>query len=308
MFKCPRCSQEYPSYNSLSKHTRSAYKLSGEQLYREYHNIIDIPTCKCGCGEPTKWRVERGYGEYANGHNSRGESNPMFGKSHSVEAKKSISSKRKEKFANGEYRIWQTEDTEHSRKMRALIGEKSKKENNPERAKKISLALAGVPKSPEHKKNSRIGIKKAWENEDLRDAARDRILTRFLNKKQISPSLLEITFKNILNSLRIEHCTQKEVGKRLYDFHLLNTNILIEVDGDFHHANPQKWPNGPIYESQKASKKNDMAKNKIANDEGYTLLRFWETDINTRPAWVVAQILTTINSQTHPSEHFSICI
>jgi very-short-patch-repair endonuclease len=103
MFKCPRCTQEYPSYNSLSKHTRTAYKLSGEALYREYHNITEIPTCKCGCGTPTKWRIDRGYGDYANGHNARGSTNPMFGKSHSDEARNNISTTRKEKFANGEY-------------------------------------------------------------------------------------------------------------------------------------------------------------------------------------------------------------
>jgi len=44
MFKCPRCAQEYPSYLTLAKHTRTAYKLVGEALYREYRGIKEIPT------------------------------------------------------------------------------------------------------------------------------------------------------------------------------------------------------------------------------------------------------------------------
>jgi very-short-patch-repair endonuclease len=81
----------------------TVYGIKGEALYREYHGITETPACKCGCGTPTKWRIDRGYGEYANGHNSKGQSNPMYGKLHSKETRHNISQKRKEKFANGEY-------------------------------------------------------------------------------------------------------------------------------------------------------------------------------------------------------------
>ena len=153
MFKCPRCNQEYPSYNSLSKHTRTAYKLSGESLYREYHSITEIPTCKCGCGTPTKWRIDRGYGEYVNGHNSKGQNNVMYGKTHSETTKQNISQKRKEKFANGEYTIWQHKEGVKYENAKKLIGEKSRKENNPKRASKISKALTGKIRTEEHQQN-----------------------------------------------------------------------------------------------------------------------------------------------------------
>jgi very-short-patch-repair endonuclease len=294
MFKCPRCPKEFNSYLSLASHTSSAYNLKGEDLYRELNNITDVPTCGCGCGQKTKWRGAKGYAQFINGHNARGKSNPMYGKTHSAEARDNISQKRKEKFANGEYRIWQNEDTEETRELKRRIGEASKKENNPERAKKISKALKGRVRSEEHQSKLSVSIKKAWEDEDLRNRQRENVLNRFLDKKQNKPTLLEKTFANLLNTLKIEYIFQYAVDHRLYDFYLPDHNILIEVDGNFHHCNPAMF-NEPIYESQRITIKNDIIKNDIAKENGYNLLRFWESDINDRPSWIVQQLLQHIN-------------
>jgi very-short-patch-repair endonuclease len=293
MFNCPRCGQEYPSYNSLSKHTRVAYKLSGEMLYREYHGIKEIPTCKCGCGTPTKWRIDRGYGEYIGGHNSR-TSNPMSGKTHSENAKQNISQKRKEKFANGEYEIWQYKKGKQYEAARKRIGERSRKENNPARARKISNALKGKARTHEHQQKLNASIKKTWQSVELKEKQRENILNRFFEKKQNNPTALEITFGNLLEVLKLKHQFQYIVDNRTYDFYLNDFNILIEVDGDFHHCNPKKYKE-PIYESQLVTIKNDALKNQIAKDHGFTLLRFWETDINERPFWVIQQLFTYIN-------------
>jgi very-short-patch-repair endonuclease len=294
MFKCPRCASEFGSYNNLSRHTAKNYSLKGEALYREYHKITKIITCKCGCGTPTKWRVDRGYGEYVNGHNSRGATNPMFGKSHSDTAKNNISNKRKEKFANGEYQIWQHKTGEKYQLAKQKIADAVRKENNPERARKISQSLKGIPKSKEHSRKSRIGIKKAWENPELRERQRINILNRFLSKKKNNPSRLEMTFEKLLLGNGIKYQTQFNLSHRLYDFKLENSNILIEVDGDFYHANPKKYPT-PICKTQEDVIKNDNKKNQIALRSGYRLLRFWESDILNNPQQVITELLTEIN-------------
>lgn len=295
MFKCPRCGQEYSSYKSLSKHTRITYKLYGESLYCEYHGIKETPTCKCGCGTPTKWRIDRGYGEYVNGHNAR-TNNPMTGKTHSETAKQNISQKRKEKFANGTYEIWQHKDGIQYEQARKLIGEKSRKENNPERASKISQKLKGKIRTEKHQQKLSSAIKKAWENEELRERQRENILNRFFNKKKQQPSKLELKFCKTLDILQIEYKFQHIVHSRVFDFYLPKYNILIEVDGDFHHCNPKKYES-PVYESQQVTVKNDAIKNQIVKDNGYILLRFWESDINERPSWVIQQILNHLQPQ-----------
>lgn len=257
MFKCPRCNQEYPSYNSLSKHTRTAYKLSGELLYREYHGIKKIPMCKCGCGTPTKWRIDRGYGEFVNGHNSRGVFNPMSGKTHSETTKQNISQKRKEKFANGEYTFITKEKWSNSAKQ--VWQRKGHRE-------KMSK------------------LRKEWIK---------------LNGFKCTMSDLEFDFNNIANENGIQLDGQYFLNGKFFDFWVPNTNILIECDGNFYHCNPETHADA-VYAIQRKNIENDAIKNQIAQDNGYTLLRFWESDINERPSWVISQLLEQINNTKTP--------
>ena len=63
--------------------------------------------------------------------------------------------------------------------------------------------------------------------------------------------------------------------------------VLIEVDGDFHHCNPNSKHRIPIYPIQLKTIGNDIRKNILAKDKGFKLLRFWETDINNNPEYIV---------------------
>jgi very-short-patch-repair endonuclease len=288
MFRCPRCNQEYPTYNSLSKHTRTAYKLSGEALYREYHKIIDIPTCKCGCGTPTKWRIDRGYGEYITGHNARGSTNPMFGKTHSEKARNNISTKRKEKFANGEYtfinnvswsnvqkKLWKSEG--YKEKMKLARETSNWKE-------KISAKMRG--------NNHPFYGKKRPEHSRLMKTP--EMLGKIFAKR--SATDIEQKMMSILDQLNIEYYAQffiaHEDSTYAYDFKLKNIPILVEVDGDYWHGGPSVDKHVPYLNEVQ---ENDEYKNKVAAEHNYTLVRFWGSDINDRPFWVVQQLLEQIN-------------
>lgn len=67
---------------------------------------------------------------------------------------------------------------------------------------------------------------------------------------------------------------------REYDFCIDGKKILIEADGDFWHANPKFWQNKPLLEVQVTNLKNDEYKNELAKSNGFSVIRFWETDIN----------------------------
>jgi very-short-patch-repair endonuclease len=219
----------------------------------------------------------------------------MFGKTHSKEVRANISSKRKARFADGSLTVWCDGLTKETDERLRVMGENTS--NNTERSAKISAALSGVPKSEEHKRKSRIGIKKVWENEELRERQRINILNRFLSKKKNSPSKLEMIFEKMLIESRIKYETQFNLSHRLYDFKVKNTNILVEVDGDFYHTNPNKYTS-PICKTQENVMKNDTKKNDIARSSGYTLLRFWESDILNNPQQVITELLTEINKTT----------
>ena len=53
--------------------------------------------------------------------------------------------------------------------------------------------------------------------------------------------------------------------------------MLIEADGDYWHSNPNKFIE--LNEVQLINKTNDKFKNKLAEEKGFNLIRFWETDI-----------------------------
>lgn len=290
MFKCPRCNQEYPSYNSLSKHTRTAYKLTGEALYREYHGITGTPTCKCGCGTPTKWRIDRGYGEYVNGHNAKGESNPMFGKTHSDEARQNISTKRKEKFANGEYTFIDTvkwSDVQKTIWKRDGYKEKMKEARDASGwRQKLSNRMKG--------ENHPFYGKKRPEHSDLMKSP--EMVEKIFEKRSITD--IERLLATMLEQTNIPYHTQffitHEKNTYAYDFKLKGLPILIEVDGDYWHGGPAKDKHVPFINE---IKQKDALKNTIAEQHGYTLLRFWGSDVRERPFWVIQQILQHVNPQ-----------
>lgn len=64
---------------------------------------------------------------------------------------------------------------------------------------------------------------------------------------------------------------------KIYDFYLKEFNLLIEADGDYWHSNPNKFIE--LNEVQLINKTNDKFKNKLAEEKGFNLIRFWETDI-----------------------------
>jgi very-short-patch-repair endonuclease len=285
MFKCPRCSKEFATHSLLGKHIKKEYGIKGEQLYRELHNITDTPTCKCGCGTPTKWRSDRGYGEYVAGHNSRGNSNPMFGKTHSKSARENISKKRKEKFANGEYtfineakwseaqkKVWRQDGyREHMKSARDASGWRNK----------ISAKMRGEnhpfygKKRPEHSK-----LMKSPE-----------MMEKIFAKRSMTD--IEQIVADILTQTNIPYHPQffiTDNGETFaYDFKLSGLPILIEVDGDYWHGGPATANPVPFVNEIQAK---DKLKTDIAQNHGYTVLRFWGSDIKERPFWVMQQLLS----------------
>jgi very-short-patch-repair endonuclease len=288
MFICPRCSREFDSYVGLARHTTKKYGLNGEQLYREYHGISEIVICKCGCGTPTRWSISRGYRDYITGHNSKGENNVMFGKKHSEEARKSISSKRKEKFANGEYTFITTEKWSDAQKRQwATPGYKERMKRARENSgwhEKLSKAKLG--------KNNPWYGKKRPEHSALMKTP--EMMEKIFAKRSMTD--IEQRMASMLDMLQIEYHSQFFISSDgdtfAYDFKLVNCPLLIEVDGDYWHGGPGVETHVPFL-SEVADK--DNLKTQIANERGYTVLRFWGSDILNNPQQVITELLTEIN-------------
>jgi very-short-patch-repair endonuclease len=104
---------------------------------------------------------------------------------------------------------------------------------------------------------------------------------------------LEKFMMQILSSLNIKYVFQYEHGGKLFDFYLPEYNVLLETDGDYWHCNP-KTQGKPKYANQKRTIRNDKKKNKLCEQSGITLIRYWESDINKNLEWVMSDLLSKL--------------
>ena len=234
--------------------------LKKDKLIQDKYNGIH-PTCQCGCEQQTRYEAKlKDYCKWISGHQSRVAGH--FGDPKAKKRVDAIISTRKAKFASGEY---------------DYIKQAIKNRDSVELGKKISKGAKGISKP----KAKGFGIGRIH-TQTTKDKMSETAIQRVLKTDQNHTSKLEKTFANILDLLDIEHHQffyAKEI-KAFYDFYLPKYNIIIEVDGDFWHCNPDSKHNIPKYETQKRNLIKDSIKSQWAIDNGYTLLRFWENDIN----------------------------
>lgn len=288
-FKCKECDKSFEILDSLRRHRSRVHKIKSEQTYIDFVLNSINPSCKCGCGErPTFLGIEAGFRDYKLGHAARVSNNWGHNKEAQIKSKET----QKKMFENGELSIWNKGLTIEDERVRKNIeGIMS----NPQRGKNISKALKGIPKTPEAIEHIRTASKKRWESTEEREKQSYLVIKRLIkNNYRNKKTKLEETFEDLLNTLNIENKYQHQVGTAIFDFYLIKHNILIEVDGDFHHCNPNTKHCIPSYPIQFKTVLNDKRKNKLAKEKGYTLLRFWEDDIKNRPEKIISELTTVL--------------
>lgn len=102
-YKCKICNREFEKYKSLTKHVSRTHKIFIEQVHVDYKLNGIWPTCKCGCGEKTKWsRQLKGFRQFKSGHQSRVHNN--WG--HNPKAINKSSETRRKQFDSGDRTVW----------------------------------------------------------------------------------------------------------------------------------------------------------------------------------------------------------
>jgi very-short-patch-repair endonuclease len=268
MEKCYYCDYQTDNKIKFAKHVLHEHKLNRQNylIQTKYNNIQ--PTCRCGCGELMKYNaVLSDFPSYNKKHlktiNKDKTFEEIWGDPKSEKRINAISTTRKQKFASGEYDY-----------IKEAIREARK---DPELGNKISKGSKGVSKP----KPEGFGIGRIHSKETRKKQSDSAVKNILKNPLTYHTSKLEEKFKVILDVLDIEykHFFFASKVNKIFDFYLPKYNILIEVDGDFWHCNPEVYQK-PICKTQEISLENDKLKNKWAQDNGYKLLRFWENDIN----------------------------
>jgi len=284
-YKCEICDKDFDSLWGLSSHNVKKHDIKPQETFIK-HNLEGIsPKCNCGCGEtPSFLSIKKGFRDFIRGHASRVNNN--WG--HNPDAQKKSKDTQRRLYGSGELVIWNKGLTKDDDK-RLDYGEKIS--NNLERNKKISEYRKGR-KRPQHVLDSLDkGMREYWSKEENREKQRKKRVKYLKDYQYNNKTILESLFGDLLESIGVDFIFQYTICGFNFDYYLPKYDLVIEVDGDFYHCNPIKYPNGPIYETQKTTIKNDDKKNKIWTlENGYTLLRFWETDINDKPEWVIGEL------------------
>ena len=248
--------------------------LKKDKLIQEKYNGIH-PTCQCGCGEKTRYEATiKDFCKWIHGHQAKVKGH--FGDPKNPKRVDAIIKTRKEKFASGEYNH--------------IVKAIKKNRKDPKLGEKISKGAKGIPKpKPEGFGVGRVQSKKT------RKKMSETAINNIIKTNRNHTSKLEKTFANILDLLDIKYQQffyAKEI-KAFYDFFIPEHNLIIEVDGDFWHCNPSKFPN-PKYTTQKRNLQRDKIKTQWALDNDYKLLRFWEDDIKNNIKYIKQTLLKTI--------------
>lgn len=95
-------------------------------------------------------------------------------------------------------------------------------------------------------------------------------------------SSLELRIQGILDSLLIEYTRNKFLGSYNFDF-IFKNKIILEIQGDYWHGNPNKYKKDDILFGGKTAKKiwdKDLRKKEFVEKRGFKIFYLWETDIN----------------------------
>lgn len=149
-----------------------------------------------------------------------------------------------------------------------------------------------------HKRNSTVeckyGVKNVRQSKIIKEKINNTMLARY-GRLRISklprfqknlPNKLEARISAALTLCDISHTFSYYIKRRQFDFHITHTKIVIEIQGDFWHANPTyykstdhiKFLNG--LKSVQSIWDDDAAKKETAESYGYTVITLWEADIN----------------------------
>jgi len=140
----------------------------------------------------------------------------------------------------------------------------------------------------------KYGVSHPWKNPEIRKKCEDTTFSLYKkhswdiakSKTAKRNTDIEIIMSNLLSLLGVSYIKCYNIvidnDKREYDFYLPDFNILIECDGDYFHANNNRYDQTKLSKTQLNTIKNDKFKNNLAQNGKYKLLRFWGTEIKNK--------------------------
>lgn len=243
---------------------------------KKVHNVAFIDYLKTHRSDFPKYRDCEVCGNIIHGHSTgktstcsrdcskrlrmtwTGDKSPRKGLKLSAASKANISEAKKQYFIdNKHHMLGKTHTVESRQKM-------SKTRIDKELSKGERNGMYGKTHTPD-------AIKKIFEHRKMNSL--EKIVADVLDKHNIA-----YHFQYFINTGTV--C-------KSYDFLIKDKNVILEIDGDFWHGNPNA---NHHYIKANEVQQNDIEKTKIAEEKGFTVYRFWESDVRKNPEVVLSKL------------------
>jgi very-short-patch-repair endonuclease len=284
--ECDQCGVKYNTKNKKQKYC------SVECQYNSYRKKTAqrVKVCCQYCGiefEERKHKVEKYGVKYCNKkcadlHKKTTylkEGNPAFGTKHTEKQKNNASIRSKKLWKNEEYRNKIKNGISKFIKINGYFP--GTDENSKRKRMETMIERYGIPHNWVGKYGERACDKKTLEIYNKTSVQMLIDYSHYYNRKTDIEKMFEIILEELeipfQYKFRIYDKEKIDFWFREYDFLIINTNVLIEVDGDYWHGNKNIFEE--LTDFQQSIKLNDEIKEKFANTKGYNVFRFWGSDI-----------------------------
>ena len=133
------------------------------------------------------------------------------------------------------------------------------------------------------------GEKGAMYQHEYTEEQKDHVLrglAKHFRSSNITDTKIQLIINDILDDLHINYHREYPIDYYSCDNFLFDYNLIIEVMGDYWHANPLKYgPDGRLMNGiqEKTILKDKQKRGYISNHYDYPILNLWETDIEKYP-------------------------
>lgn len=256
-----------------------SHGITMEDYFHRYEGI-EMPPCPCGiCGKRVPVVTNRNkirglyIGKFACGRN------PGLLK-WSVEAKEGRKGKNNPMYGKDSWNKGQTKDTNEvvKRLANSLVGKKATEETRRKQSESAKKRKIHGHTGYKHSEAAR---------EKLSRANIDKIRRGVFKQTRSKPHL---AMADLLTRMGLRFEEERGIWFYSFDFYLVDYDVYIEVDGDYFHSNPDRYPDGPQTKTQKANAARDKRKDSFCQSNAISLMRFWESHILRNPDEVERQI------------------
>ena len=276
LIKCQVCNQEM-SFGRIKRHITSQHKnITVDQYIKKYWSTLPLHQPCTVCNENIVYKYKTCSKEcrhkLEHGHKGKPKPEGFMSEEHRTKLSKSMMGKPSGFFNHKHSEETKKIQSETIKKTKPYLGHKhsEKTKNIQSQKRKEYYANGNEPWTKSHPHTPET-IEKIFKKRKMNKL--EKFVSYILDKNNIP-----YTFQFFLSKGGI--C-------KSYDFKIKNTNILLEVDGDYWHGGPSLDKH--FYKLDEV-KKNDDFKKSFAESNEFILIRMWESEIYNNPDIILQKL------------------